>query len=127
MAGAKPRKQRFRTFAAPLHSRHKLLGARLSRELQAKYGCRSLPVRKGDRVKIMRGDMKGLEGDVVAVDTKYRALNITGVTARKADGTEVFKTIHPSNVMLLKLKLDKEREQALARRSKVGEKGSKQA
>lgn len=110
-----------------MHARHKLLAARLNPELEKKYGCRSLPVRKGDKVKIMRGDMKGLEGDVLTVDTKYHALNIAGVTTRKADGTEVFKPVHPSNVMLVKLQLERERERALARRSKVGKEGSKQA
>lgn len=125
MVSAKPRKQRLRAFAAPLHARHKLLAARLNPELREKYRCRSLPVRKGDKVRLMRGDMKGLEGDVLAVDAKYYTLNVVGVTTRRADGTEVFKPVHPSNVMLVKLHLDKERERALARRSKVGEKGSK--
>ena len=49
----------------------------------------AVPVRKGDIVKIMRGDDAGKEGKVATVD--YRALRITieGITHAKADGTQL--------------------------------------
>jgi len=111
-------------YAAPLHLRHKHLGAPLSAELRGKYGCRTLPVRKGDKVKIMRGDFAGHEGDVTEVDLKRYRVFVTGAAAAKADGTQVNKPIHPSNVMITKLKSDKERDKVLERRLKVGEKGA---
>jgi len=63
----------------------------------------AVPVRKGDIVKIMRGDDAGKEGKVATVD--YRALRITieGITHAKADGTQLAKEIHPSNVLITKL------------------------
>ena len=117
-----PRKQRLALYAAPPHLRHVQMAATLSPELRAKHGRRSLPVRKGDKVRITRGDFRKLEGDVLGVDTKRRVLTIAGATTRKADGTEVPRKIHPSNVMLLKLVPDKEREKVFER--KVREKSS---
>jgi len=126
MSSRLPRKQRLRLHTAPLHARHKHLAATLSFELRQKYGSRSLPVRKGDKVKILGGDFIGLEGDVIEVDTKHYRIKVAGVSVAKADGTEVPRSISPSNVMILKLKEDKERDKVLERRSKIGEKGPKQ-
>jgi len=114
-----PRKQRRALFNAPLHVRQKLVTAPLSRELREKYGVKRLPVRKGDKVRIMRGDFKGHEGEVVRVDLKRIAIYVDGVTIKKADGTPVFRPIHPSNVMIIDLKLDDEwRRKIIERRSK---------
>lgn len=102
-----------------------MLSAPLGRELREKYKTRSLPVRKGDRVRIMCGDFKKLEGDVLDVNTKRRLINVQGVTTTKADGTQIPRPVAPSNVMLIKLASDKEREQVLKRRSKSGKEGAK--
>jgi large subunit ribosomal protein L24 len=75
----------------------------------------------------MRGDFKTLEGDVTEVDRKSYRINVDGAIVRKADGTEVHRPIHPSNVMIIKLKPDKERDKILERRSKVGAKGPTEA
>jgi large subunit ribosomal protein L24 len=116
MTSKKPSKQRKAQFAAPLHRRHKFLSARLSDELREEYGKKSIPVRKGDTVKIMRGDFVGHEGKVEKVSLKKGRIYVEGVTVRKADGTERFYPIHPSNVMITKLEMkDEERRKALER------------
>lgn len=120
MVTGRPRKQRLALYSASLHLRHKFLSAPLSRELREKYKTRALPVRKGDRVRILRGDFKKLEGEVVNVDTKSRTIHVEGVSTTKTDGTRVPRSIQPSNVVLLKLAEDKERAQVLERRSKGG-------
>lgn len=113
-----PRKQRRALFNAPLHRRQKLVTAPLSRELREKYGVRRLPVRKGDKVKVMRGDFKNVVGEVVRVDLKRIALYIDGVVIKRADGTQVFRPIHPSNVMIVDLNLkDPWRKKIIERRS----------
>jgi large subunit ribosomal protein L24 len=112
-----PKKQRRAYYNAPLHKRQKLVSAPLSRELREKYGVRSLPVRKGDKVRIMRGDFKGHEDKVVRVDLKRYVIYVDGVTIKKADGTPVFRPIHPSNVMIIELNLDDDwRKKILERR-----------
>jgi large subunit ribosomal protein L24 len=96
------------------------MSASLSGELQVKYGCRSLPVRKGDKVRIMRGDFKKLEGEVTKVDLKKEALYVEGATVTKVDGTQVQRPIHPSKVAIIELVEDKWRSKILERRSRLG-------
>ncbi len=76
-------------------------------------------------MRIMHGDFKKLEGDVLEVDTKRRRIQIQGATTTKADGTQVPMPVVPSNVVLIKLASDKERDKVLERRSKGGEERTK--
>ena len=93
----KPRKQRKFLHQAPLHLRRKLMAAHLSKELREKYKTRSLPVRKGDEVEVMRGKFKGKKGKIMKVDLKKYKVYIEGITIRRTDGTERLAPIHPSN------------------------------
>ncbi|KUH34632.1 50S ribosomal protein L24 [Thermococcus celericrescens] len=113
-----PRKQRRFLYNAPLHLRSKVMVATLSEDLRNKYGVRSLPIRAGDKVRVMRGDFKGKEGKVVEVDLKRYRIHVEGVTHKKTDGTEVYYPLHPSNVMIIELNLDDERrEKIISRRA----------
>ena len=114
----KPSKQRKAIAEAPLHVRKKFLTAPLSADLIAKYGVKRLTVRKGDTVRIMRGEWRGHEGKVVSVDYGKIALHVEKVTIKKADGTPVYYPIHPSNVVIINLDLsDKARRKIIERRS----------
>jgi len=117
-----PGKQRKRLFNAPAHIRHKLMSAPLSNELAASRGAKTLPVRKGDTVRIQRGDHKGFEGKVSRVDLKEYRIYLEGLTREKVDGTNIFLPIHPSKVEIRNLNLDDkirkaslERKQAIAK------------
>lgn len=111
-----PRKQRKARYNAPLHIRHKFMSAALSDELRDKYGKRSFPLRKGDTVRVVRGDDKGKEGKVRTVDLKGEKITVEGVVVARSDLSEVPRTVHPSNVVITKLELkDKLRESALGR------------
>lgn len=113
----KPRKQRKFLYWAPLHLRRKMLSAHLSKELVKKYKTRSLPVRKGDEVLIMRGKFKGKSGKVTRTDTKKYRIYIEGVTIKKTSGQERLFPIHPSKVRIVKLDLsDKYRKEILGRK-----------
>jgi len=103
-----------------MHVRHRFMSAPLSPELKKKHALRSMPVRKGDHVRITKGDFKKIEGDVTKVNTKRRLVYVSGVTLSKADGTQVQRPVRPANIMLLTLVEDKERTKILERRSKVG-------
>jgi len=128
---SKPSKQRYAYFNAPLHKRHAFFNARLSDELVKQYGVKRLPVRKGDVVRILRGDWAGHEGKVVKVDYEKIRIYVEGVTLKRADGTPVYYPIHPSKVMIVKLDLsDKYRMKIIERRRKAriaSEEGSKKA
>jgi len=115
----KPSKQRKMIYQAPKHVRYKLFAAPLSPELRAKYKTRSIPVKSGDTVRIMRGDRKGMEGKVTRVDRKRYRIYIEGLTREKVDGTTIFIPIHPSKVMITQLNLDdKWRRKILERKAK---------
>ena len=115
----KARKQRKFLFTAPLHLRRKMISAHLSKELKEKYKRRSLPVRKGDEVEIMRGEFKGRKGKVSRVDLKNYKVYIEGITRKKTTGIEVQVPIHPSNLRIIGLNLnDKKRLEVLERKIK---------
>lgn len=114
------RKQRKLLYNLPLHKRWHLLNAPLSDELRKELGIRRLMVRKGDVVRIVRGDWKGHEGKVVKVDLKRSRLHVEGVTVKKADGTDVYYPIHPSKVVIVKLgEVDEIRKRIIERRAEV--------
>ncbi len=101
-----PGKQRKKLFNAPAHIRHKHMAAPLSSELAASKGAKTLPVRKGDTVRILRGDNKGFEGKVSRVDLKAYRIYLEGLTHEKVDGTNIFLAVHPSKVQIRNLNLD---------------------
>lgn len=119
-----PRKQRKSFYNAPLHLRHKFFNALLSEELQEKHGVKRLPVRKGDTVRIVRGNWRGHEGKVVRVDYKRVRIYIEGVTIKRADGTQRFYPIHPSKVVITKLDLSDPYRKRIIERRKVEIKAS---
>ena len=104
-----PRKQRKALYTAPLHIRRKIMSANLSKDLRADIGKRSLPIRVGDKVQVVRGDFKGHEGKVESVDAKRNNVTVEGVTLSKPDGNAVFLPIHPSNLMIIEADLKDER------------------
>ena len=115
-----PGKQRKKLFNAPAHLRHKLMAAPLSNELASSRGAKTLPVRKGDTVRIQRGDNKGFEGKVSRVDTKAYRIYIEGLTREKVEGTNIFLPVHPSKVEIRNLNLDdKWRKDILGRKKEI--------
>jgi large subunit ribosomal protein L24 len=113
-----PRKQRKRMFNAPAHLRHKLMAAPLSPELLASKGVKTLPVRKGDTVRVIRGDHSGFEGKINRIDLKNYRVYLEGLTREKVDGTTVFIGLHPSKVMIRNLNLDDKLRKAILERKK---------
>merc|ERR1712167_451656 len=86
------RKARKAHFTAPSSVRRTLMGGHLNKELSQKYHVKSMPIRK-----------------------KF-VIHIERVTREKSNGSTVNVGIHPSNVMITKLKLDKDRRKILDRK-----------
>jgi large subunit ribosomal protein L24 len=103
MSSKKPSKQRKRLFKAAKHRRGKIMSVHLSPDLREKYGVRALPIRSGDKVRILRGDAKGLEGKVTKVDRKNYKIYVEGVVRTNLRGDEVPIPIHYSNVIIVEL------------------------
>ncbi len=123
-SSTQPRKQRKYTHNAPLHVRRKFLSAGLSSPLRESMGKRSMVVRKGDEVRIMRGDLRGKSGPVEKVSIQKCKIYVEGIKIKKVDGSEVPRPITPSNVQITKLKLDdKKRQSVIERAGKPSKKG----
>jgi large subunit ribosomal protein L24 len=108
MKSGKARKQRKDLHTAPWHRRRKRMSAHLSEKYlgdEKKAYPRAVSVRKGDTVRITRGIDKGHEGKIATTDTKSMTITIEGLTRKKADGTQIGKKIHPSNLIITKLDL----------------------
>lgn len=122
MMTKKPNKQRKMLFGAPLHRKHKALSAHLARTLIEKYNKRSLPVRKGDEVKVMRGEHRGKTGKITRVDLKNTKVYIDSVKRKKVSGAEINVPLHPSNLLILTPVMDdKKRMQTKEKGEKIGE------
>ena len=76
---------------------------------------RSIPIRKDDEVRVIRGSNKGREGKVTSVYRLKYVIHIERVSREKSNGQSVPIAIHPSKVVVTKLKLDKDRERILER------------
>jgi large subunit ribosomal protein L24 len=111
-----PRKQvKFRA-NAPLHIKRKFFSARLSKELTQKYKVRSMFLRKGDKVKIVRGNYNKHIGKIDHVDTKRERIYVEGTDRTKTDGTKSLYPIHPSNVIIQEISLDDKRRKLIIER-----------
>ncbi|MDD5416363.1 MAG: 50S ribosomal protein L24 [Candidatus Aenigmarchaeota archaeon] len=116
MKSTKPSKQRKAIYDAPLHKRQKLVHAHLTKELRKQYKKRNLGLRKGDEVKILRGDFRGKTGKVTKINLKDLQVFIEGIKRKKTTGEETEVPFQPSNLMIMNLSMDD------ARRKKVIEK-----
>ena len=79
---------------------------------------RSIPIRKDDEVTIVRGANKGREGTISSVYRLKYVVHIKGISREKTNGQSVPIGVHPSKVVITKLKLDKDREKILERVAK---------
>lgn len=102
-ASKRPSKQRKYLANAPLHIKRKFVSVNLSKELRKKIGKRNIPIKKDDKVKIMRGKFKGKEGKILKVNTKYSRVLIEGINVKKMDGSQANVPLKTSNLQIIEL------------------------
>jgi len=78
---------------------------------------KSIPVRKDDEVLITSGSYKGREGRITSVYRKKWVVHVERVTNEKVNGASAPVGISPSNLSVIKLKLNSNREAILNRRA----------
>ncbi len=98
-----PRKQRKYRINSPIFIKHKFLNAHLSKELRKKYGKRSLPLRKGDEVLVMRGSFRRKKAKVNSVDLRNCRVTLEEIQRTKRDGTKVHVYFNPRSLLIQKL------------------------
>lgn len=105
-----PRKQRKFRAKAPLHIKKQFVSAGLAKSIRKNYVKKTIPIKKGDKVKIMRGNFAKKEGKVITVLLKIGKIEIEGIQTKKRDGSNANVRIQPSNVQIIELNLsDKKR------------------
>ena len=108
-SSVQPRKQvKFRA-NAPNHIKRKFMAAPLDKPLREKYGRRSIEVRKGDEVKVMRGKFAKKLGKVGVVDVTHTRIQIDGLQRAKKGGEKLETWFNPSNVKIVGLYEDDSR------------------
>ena len=116
-----PRKKRKYAARAPLHIKQKMMGTHLSKPLRERYNTRTIGIKVGDIVKVVRGDLKNKRAKVIKCDLKKGIIHLENVQVTKRDGTKVNIPIKPSNVIIMELTLeDKIRKKILERKGKNG-------
>jgi len=109
----KPDTERKRFYTAANHQKTRRMHVHISKELRGKLRRkrRSLLVRKGDRVRLMRGLGKGTSAKVARVSHNKMKVYAEGVTVRTAKGREIMRALQPSNLLLIELEQTKERRE----------------
>ncbi len=74
-------------------------------------------LRKGDGVKIMRGQFKNKTGKIEEISVKKTLVYVNGIEVTKRDGTKARYPINPSNLIITDVNMDdKMRNKAIVRK-----------
>ena len=109
------RVQRKYALGAPSSVKRKLMSCHLSKSLRDQYKLRSLPIKRGDEVKILKGKAKGKSGKVVQVYRKRNCIYVDKVQREKQNGQTVFLPIKPCYCVVEKLLINKDRTKTIER------------
>jgi len=103
----KPTKVRnYQIYRATYTTRSKQLGSPLSKDLQKKYGKRSIRITLGDTVKVIRGEYRGVDGKVSKIELTRNSIAVEGIKKEKSRGEKFDIFIPASNVVVTGLNLD---------------------
>lgn len=120
-SSTQPRKQRKYRAHAPRHIRKKFMSVHLDKELRKEYKKRSLQVKKGDEVVVMRGAHTKQKGKVLELDLTNLKIYVEGIKTKKITGEEVPLALEPSNLKLVKVVMDDARRSKFIKRKKTAE------
>jgi large subunit ribosomal protein L24 len=103
---SKPKKQRRFHYRKALDRKQHSLAGHLAKPLREKLGMRSVSLRKGDSVKVMRGKKRGSSGKLTGVDYGKGVVFIESVVRKKANGEEIPLPVQASNLLVTELNAD---------------------
>ena len=90
-------------YQATFQTRSKQLGSNLSKDLQKKYGKKSVRALEGDSITISRGEFKGVDGKIAKISTQKSSVTIDGIKKEKTKGDKFDVYIHTSNLVITSL------------------------
>mgnify|MGYP001563302111 CR=1 FL=1 len=122
---SKPSVQRKWHYSRPLHMRGKDFASHLSKELRKELHRRSIELRKGDTVKVMRGDESylGKQGKVTGFKALKRQVFVEGITRKKVSGKEIQIPFKASNLLAVAID-DKDPRRIKGRKAQKQEAGA---
>jgi len=119
-----PRRQRKYRYNAPLHIKQKFVRAPLSEALRKEWKRRNARVVVGDKVKVMRGKFRKLEGEVTRVDLSRSRIFVRGIVRKRVAGSDVQVPLDPSKVMITELKTSDRTRAMIVNRGKTEKEGT---
>jgi len=100
----KPTKMRNSQLYRATHaSRSSQMSSPLSNDLQKRYARKSIRVVRGDTVRVVRGEYRGVDGKVAQVRTAASRVTIEGIKKEKTRGDKYDAFIHTSNLVVTDL------------------------
>ncbi len=88
---------------APLHVKKKFMNVALSKELRKQLNRRSMGLRTGDQVQIIKGKFKGTTGVVTSVDLKSMKVYVDTAVVKKRNGTQAQVALLTPKLRIMKL------------------------
>lgn len=108
-----PRKKRKERYQAPLHKARSFLHCNVAKEIRKKVGSKTVLVRRGDTVKVMRGTFKKQTGKVTEVDYKTLKVFVEGMTVQgRKSKKRSFVPFDSSNLQIVEKYSGKDDKQA---------------
>jgi len=107
-----PRKKRKERYQAPLHLARQFLHCNVAKEIRKKVGSKTVLVRRGDTVKVMRGTFKKQTGKVAEVDYKTLKVFVEGMTVQgRKSKKRSFVPFDSSNLQIIEKYSGKDEKQ----------------
>jgi ribosomal protein uL24 len=100
-----PRRQRRAVFNATSSERRRRMTVPLSRELRSRFHRRSVPIRKGDTVRVMKGSYVGREERVARVSRRDYTVTLDNVTLKSGEEKLKPLPIRTNHLLLVRLNL----------------------
>lgn len=98
--------------------RRRVLNAHLSSSLRSRLGIRSMPVKEGDTVRIVKGEYGGRRGRVRRVIRNLGRVEVVGITEKSGKGDTIYPRISISYLEITRLNLrDKWRRKIISRKT----------
>src|SRR5690349_2716968 len=104
-SSTQPRRQRRAAYEAHTFERRRRMSVALSRELRGRFHRRSIPIRKGDTVRILSGSYVGREERVAKVDRRSYAVTLDNVTGKTGEKKLKPLPIRLSHLLVTRLNL----------------------
>ena len=100
-----PRRQRKAYYTAGTFERRRRMTVPLSRELRSRFRARSLPIRKGDTVRVLSGSFVGREERVAKVNRRSYSVVLDNVTLKTGEDKLKPLPIRTSHLVITRLNL----------------------